>query len=156
MPLTPDATVVTIYNHQQVRQLPDGLLARWESAARRAVPLVLSQAKGGGTALELLDEVEVSVVDDATIADVHLRFMDIPGATDVITFDHGEIHVSVETAARQAAEFGTDFESELMLYIVHGLVHLAGHEDGTDAGREEMERIQRQVMDEVWAEVWPE
>ena len=67
-----------------------------------------------------LDEVEVSFVDDETIADLHLQYMQIPGPTDVITFAHGEIHISVETAKAQASEYANDFERELMLYIVHG------------------------------------
>jgi len=67
--------------------------------------LVLELATDPVSALTQIQEVEVSLVDDVTIADVHLRFMDIPGATDVITFDHGEIHISVETARQQAMEF---------------------------------------------------
>ncbi len=53
-----------------------------------------------------LDEVEVSVVSDRVIARVHRHFLEVPGATDVITFAHGEIVLSATTAARQARENG--------------------------------------------------
>jgi probable rRNA maturation factor len=84
-------------------------------------------AKGG--ALEGLAEIEVSVVSDRAIAEVHERFMSIAGATDVITFEHGEIVIGAQTAARQAREYGQGIEEELGLYIIHGLLHLNGHDD---------------------------
>ena len=127
-----------------------GLLARLELCGRSAVPEVLKVAKDAAAVLGKLDEVEISLLDDETIADVHLRFMDIPGATDVITFDHGEIHLSVETAKSQAAEYGNHFEQELMLYIVHGLLHLAGHEDATDEGRALMDELQQSILAVIW------
>ena len=111
--------------------------------------MVLAVAKTNNSALTQLDEVEISLVDDTTIADVHMRFMDVPGATDVITFDHGEIHISVETAHSQACEFANDFERELMLYVVHGLLHLAGHEDASDEGRATMDELQQKLLNEV-------
>src|SRR4051812_40869865 len=46
----------------------------------------------------LAAEVEVTIVSDKTIARVHLDFMGLPEATDVITFHHGEIVASAETA----------------------------------------------------------
>ena len=76
--------------------------------------------------------------------------MNIAGATDVITFDHGEIHISVETAQRQAAEYFQDFEKEIMLYILHGLLHLAGHEDASDAGYAAMDLHQNELLSRVW------
>ncbi len=143
---------ISVYNHQSVVDIASSLLTRFESSAQRALPKVLDVAKTNDSALTQLDEVgvEVSLVDDTTIADVHMRFMDVPGATDVITFDHGEIHISVETAQSQACEFGNDFERELMLYVVHGLLHLAGHEDASDEGRATMDELQQRVLNEVW------
>ena len=141
---------LTVYCHQEVICLSSELLQRLESAGCEALPKVLEMAVYPDSVLSRLSEVEVSFIDDATIADVHLRFMDIPGATDVITFDHGEIHISVETAQRQAAEFGHDFERELMLYMVHGLLHLAGHEDATDIGRSTMDKLQHSILNQVW------
>lgn len=141
---------ISVYNHQDVVEISSDLLTRLESSAQRAIPKVLAVAKINDSALTQLDEVEVSLVNDATIADVHMRFMDVVGATDVITFDHGEIHISVETAQSQACEFANDFERELMLYVVHGLMHLAGHEDASDEGRAMMDELQQRVLNEVW------
>ena len=141
---------LTVYSHQDVIELSDQLLGRLEVAGRVAMPKVLAVALHSGSALASLEEVEVSFVDDDTIADVHQRFMAIPGATDVITFDHGEIHISVETAQQQALEFGNSFERELMLYIIHGLLHLAGYEDAAQPDRERMDRLQQAILTEVW------
>lgn len=141
---------ISVYCHQDVISIPDEFMERFQQAALRALPHVLEVALLPGSPLVQLDEVEVSLVDDATIADVHLRFMDIPGATDVITFDHGEIHISVETTRSQAEEFGNDFERELMLYIIHGLLHLSGHEDASEAGLTMMNRHQQEILEKVW------
>ncbi|MGJ8677365.1 MAG: rRNA maturation RNase YbeY [Akkermansiaceae bacterium] len=141
---------LNIYSHQDAVALSDALLIRLKLAARGALPITLAHAASENSALSTLNEVEVSIVDDETIADVHVRFMDIEGATDVITFDHGEIHISVETAQAQAIEYGNDYERELMLYIVHGLLHLAGHEDASDEGNALMDRLQQEILSQVW------
>ena len=139
-----------VFNHQEVIVISDELIDLLESSAVRALPYVLKAARTVGSVLTNLQEVEVSLVDDATIADVHVRFMDIAGATDIITFDHGEIHISVETAREQAEEFDNNFERELMLYIIHGLLHLAGHEDATPEGLAQMNDLQQSILGQVW------
>ena len=141
---------IMVYNHQQVISLSDELLELFQVAAQDALPLVLELATDPVSALTQIQEVEVSLVDDVTIADVHLRFMDIPGATDVITFDHGEIHISVETARQQAMEFENGYERELMLYIIHGLLHLAGHEDASETGLALMNDYQQRILNQIW------
>lgn len=142
--------VFAIYCHQEVISISDDLLEALQSAGNAAIPLALEIALSSHSALSKLEEVEVSLIDDSTIADVHLQFMDIPGATDVITFDHGEIHISVETARQQAMEYGNAFERELMLYIIHGLLHLAGYEDATESDRLRMDRLQQNILSKVW------
>ncbi len=104
---------------------------------------------GKGTALEGVGEVEVSVVSDTRIAEVHLRFMGIAGATDVITFEHGEIVISAETAARQAGEYGTGLEREMGLYVVHGLLHLNGYDDMTEEDAARMRGAQEAILTRV-------
>lgn len=100
-------------------------------------------------ALCQLPEVEVAIVSDAVIAKVHVDFMDIPGATDVITFEHGEIVISAETAASYATDHGHTADEELALYIVHGLLHLNGFDDTTAAAKKRMFRVQ----DKIWAKL---
>lgn len=141
---------LSLYVHQDKIELGQDLMQRLELAGQASVPKALELALSDDSALSRLDEVEVSFIDDDTIADIHVRFMDIPGATDVITFDHGEIHISVETARQQADEFGNAFERELMLYVIHGLLHLAGYEDASDSDRARMDRLQEQILKDVW------
>lgn len=97
-------------------------------------------------ALRDLEEVEVSIVSDRVIADVHMRFMNIPGATDVITFEHGEIIMSAQTAQHYGASYGHSVDEELALYIVHGLLHLNGYEDGTAREATVMRRVQERIL----------
>ncbi|HXB62551.1 MAG TPA: rRNA maturation RNase YbeY, partial [Acidobacteriaceae bacterium] len=46
----------------------------------------------------------------------------------------GDIAISLETAARQAAEFGHSLQSEVKILLLHGLLHLNGMDHETDAG----------------------
>ncbi len=100
-------------------------------------------------ALKRLALTEVAVVSDAVIARVHRQFMGIPGATDVITFGHGEIVVSADTARRCATEHGHGVIEELALYIIHGLLHLNGYDDIAPRDRARMHRMQ----DRIWRRV---
>ena len=93
-----------------------------------------------------LSELSVVLVSDRRIAELHRRFMNIAGATDVLTFQHGEIVASVETAQRNAARFGCSVDEEIQRYIVHGFLHLLGLNDKTAAERETMERAQEKVL----------
>lgn len=96
-----------------------------------------------------LPEVSVVLVSDRRIAEIHRQFMADPTPTDVITFDHGEIVISTETAKRQARQFRTSLEDELRLYLVHGLLHLCGFDDKTRQGAAEMKRVQEKVLSTI-------
>jgi len=72
--------------------------------------------------------------------------MNIPGATDVITFQHGEIFVSVETALRQARRYRSSVEKEIKLYLVHGLLHLEGFDDTSAVKARAMESAQTRLL----------
>lgn len=106
----------------------------------------------GKFALQQLAEVEVTIVSDAVIAKVHVDFMDIPGATDVITFDHGEIVISAETGALYAKEHGHSVSEELALYIIHGLLHLNGYDDTTAAAKKRMFKVQDRIWERIRGE----
>jgi rRNA maturation RNase YbeY len=99
--------------------------------------------------IRLPEEVGVVLVSDARISRINRDFLGIDGATDVITFHHGEIFISVETAERQAREFSTTFLEEIHLYIVHGLLHLAGFDDRTERGRKRMTATQQKIVYEI-------
>jgi probable rRNA maturation factor len=117
-----------------------------ESFAERALQLCKALPRNGTSALSSLRKVYVLVVSDRKISDLHRRFMQISGPTDVITFEHGELFINAEAARRQAKIFGTTFERELRLYIVHGLLHLPGFDDKTSVGAREMKRIQERIL----------
>ena len=93
-----------------------------------------------------LEEIEISLVDDEVIADVHGQFLDDPTPTDVITFPHGEILVSVETAKKAGPEHGLSMRDETLLYIIHGLLHLNGHTDLSEPERAEMHVAQERIL----------
>lgn len=120
--------------------------ASLEKFARKALPLCLKSRKAKVTDLTKLREVFVLIVSDRRMASLHRQFLNESGPTDVITFAHGEIFISAETARRHARSFRNSLERELRLYIVHGLLHLHGFDDRSrkDAGR--MKKIQEQIL----------
>ncbi len=93
-----------------------------------------------------LEIVEVAFVDDAEIARVHGEFLGDPTPTDVISFDHGEILISVDTAERQAAAEGEILDRELALYLIHGILHLAGFDDREERERQRMKDEQERIL----------
>jgi probable rRNA maturation factor len=97
----------------------------------------------------------VSVVSDQRMARLHKRFCGVTGPTDVLTFQHGEIVISAETASRHARKFRSSLDQELRLYILHGLLHLCGYDDVTARERARMERVQRSLLKKAMLEARP-
>jgi len=97
----------------------------------------------------------VTIISDEAIAEVHEKFMHIPGATDVITFEHGEIVISVDTAKRYAREYKQPLARELLLYIIHGLLHLNGYDDRQPVDAARMKRVQTEILRTVLDEAAP-
>lgn len=117
---------------------------------RLALPSCLQAAAVHPGVLADLHEVEVNLVSDEVIAGVHDQFMGDATATDVITFHHGEIFISVDTAEREGESFGHGIQKEALLYLIHGLLHLNGHEDKEPNERAVMKEIQEGILEEVW------
>lgn len=122
-----------LYDHLEEGRINPCVMEALSSALNACLPSVLMLPEGPVPVLSGLEEVEISVVDDEAIREVHTRFLDDPTATDVITFPHGdgvgEIIVSYDTAVRQAEEFNEPVFRELFRYMVHGLLHLHGYID---------------------------
>ena len=137
----------SLYDHQRVLALDLRFLT---GLAGRALPLVMGVPGEGVSVLGGLEEVEVSFLMDEAMGRVHGEFLGDAAPTDVMTFLHGEILISTETAVRQAGEYGTVPLREVALYLIHGLLHLHGHEDGTAAGFERMRELQEGVLEAVW------
>lgn len=134
---------ITVCNRQ--RRVAVGL-PMLQQFADAALTECLTLRGRGQDVLAKIGEVNVVLVSDRRIAELHRRFLNEPGPTDVITFQHGEIVISVETARRQSRRFGTSLEHELRLYITHGLLHLRGFDDKTAAGAAEMKRVQEKIV----------
>ncbi len=141
---------VIIGNHQEVIPISTKWLTAMETISEKAAQLALEHTTSDDAPLAHLATIEVALVDDATSARVHQDFMNIDGATDVITFHHGEIVIGTEVAERQAAEYSEPLSRELLRYYIHGLLHLAGHEDEDPDEHKAMEKIQEEIVADIW------
>ncbi len=82
-------------------------------------------------------ELSIALVDDSTIRELNLKYLNHDWETDVISFvlDEspgsltGQLIVSTDTAQRVSLEIESTFEAELALYVVHGTLHLVGFDD---------------------------
>lgn len=138
--------LLELYNHQEAQPV---FLDHWAAIAQSALPHALAAATVSEAPLCHLEIVEISLVSDDAIAQVHGDFMDDPTPTDVITFHHGEILISLDTAQRQALEHGEGYEREVARYIVHGLLHLAGWNDLEPAERKAMHEVQEKILHRI-------
>ena len=116
---------------------------RWETFVNEAL-IVLPVSESGAT---------VSFVSDRTMSKLNRRWRDKRGTTDVLSFPAeqnefeklqglslGDVVISVDQAARQAAENKLQLDEEIAQLILHGLIHLCGFDHGTDDG--EMNRLE--------------
>jgi probable rRNA maturation factor len=117
-----------------------------EEFAANAVRVCLQIDKSKPTDLTKLREVFVLLISDRRMASLHRQFLHGVGPTDVMTFQHGEIFISVETARRNASRYGNSLARELRLYIVHGLLHMHGFDDRNEINAQKMETTQRRIL----------
>lgn len=96
-----------------------------------------------------LEEIGIVLVSDPRIAALHNEFMSDPTPTDVITFLHGEIVISAETARREARRRGLRIPEEVARYAVHGLLHLAGWSDSDTGAAADMRAMQEKILRRV-------
>ncbi|MFZ0831495.1 MAG: rRNA maturation RNase YbeY [Mycobacterium sp.] len=116
-------------------------------------------------------ELSMVLLDSNSMADLHMRWMDLPGPTDVMSFPMdelepggrpdapepgpavlGDIVLCPEFAAEQAAAAGHSLGHELALLTIHGVLHLLGFDHGEPAEEKEMFALQRQLLEEWVAE----
>lgn len=140
---------LTLHNRQRAIRVD---LVALQAFARRVLEACHKFPGKNANGLASLDDLSVILVSDRRMADLHRRFLHLRGPTDVITFQHGEIFVSAETARKQARRLGTSLEFELRLYITHGLLHLHGFDDKTAAAAAEMARVQKKLVASVLLE----
>ena len=117
-----------------------------EEFAMRAVLRCRQIRKRVATDLMKLHEIFILLVSDRRISSLHREFLGKTGPTDVLTFQHGEILISVERAQDHARQFGNSLNEELKLYIVHGLLHLHGFDDRQKSDARKMEVLQQRIL----------
>ena len=84
--------------------------------------------------------------DDETILATNREFLQHDYYPDIITFDYstprrvsGDMVISLDTVATNAAGLGADYHRELLRVIIHGVLHLCGINDKGPGEREIME-----------------
>lgn len=87
------------------------------------------------------EDIEVLVTSDLEIARMNLKFMDLPGPTNVLSFPlevdqdtgiSGSIVLSAHALQREANLYAQNPSEYCLRLIVHGLLHLAGKEHGLE------------------------
>ncbi|MEI9906982.1 MAG: rRNA maturation RNase YbeY [Actinomycetota bacterium] len=86
-------------------------------------------------------DLNVLLVDKTEMTEMHIKWMDEPGPTDVLSFPMdevrpnfpdeailGDIVLCPEVAEGQARAAGHSQEHELSILAVHGLLHLVGYD----------------------------
>jgi probable rRNA maturation factor len=117
-----------------------------ENFAQKAATQCLRLPQRKKTDLEQLPAISVLLVSNRRMTAWHRRYMNQSGPTDVITFQHGEIFIGVETAVRNARAFGNTLGRELRLYIVHGLLHLHGFDDRDETSTRKMRLAEKKIL----------
>ena len=103
----------------------------------RALSLFAARAQ---RALRLSGEVNVRIASNRELQALNRRFRKKDKPTDVLSFPSampklaGDIAISADIAAANAAAIGHSTEIELKILILHGLLHLAGYDHETDNG----------------------
>ena len=108
-----------------------------KETSARALSLFATRAQH---ALGLPGEVNIYVTSSREMQDLNRRYRRKNKPTDVLSFPSkapgiaGDIAISLEIAAANAADIGHSLATEVKVLILHGLLHLAGHDHETDGG----------------------
>jgi probable rRNA maturation factor len=111
-------------------------------------------------ALELNPECDlnISFVEDEYMTELHIKWMDEPGTTDVLSFPMdmpeqpgevvtlGDIVISPVVAAAQALNQGHSTEHEIYILATHGLLHIIGYDHADKADEKVMFALQEKIV----------
>ncbi|MHB8146428.1 MAG: rRNA maturation RNase YbeY [Vulcanimicrobiaceae bacterium] len=140
-----------IYYRNRVRA--SGVEAR--SLKQTAIALLEALDEGGST-------LSLTLVSDAEIRTLNREHRGKDAPTDVLSFPlfepgeevagHallermlGDIVISIDTARRQAADYGAPLQSELERLLIHGMLHLLGYDHMEPPERARMEAEERRL-----------
>ncbi len=110
-------------------------------------------------------ELAISLVDVEEITELHVRWMDLPGPTDVLSFPMdelrvpqpgetpepgmlGDVVICPQVAAEQGELAGHGLAGELELLLTHGILHLLGHDHAEPEEHALMFGLQDQLLAE--------
>lgn len=113
-------------------------------------------------------DLNVILIDEQAMAELHKSWMDLDGPTDVMSFPMdelrpappgvdpqegmlGDIVVCPSVASEQAHQAGHATMEEVLLLVTHGILHLLGYDHGTEEERTEMFSLQRRLLLEFLA-----
>jgi probable rRNA maturation factor len=110
--------------------------------------------------LKLNPECEVNLVfvDENEMTELHIKWMDEPGPTDVLSFPMdmpaapgdavtlGDIVIAPTVAARQAATSGHSAEHEIFILAAHGLLHILGYDHANKEDEKVMFALQEDLV----------
>ena len=113
--------------------------------------------------MELNPECEISLtfVDVQEMEELHIKWMDEPGSTDVLSFPMdmpetegevvtlGDIMISPTFAAAQALTAGHSAEHEIYILATHGLLHIIGYDHAEPEEEKIMFALQESIV-EKW------
>ncbi len=115
--------------------------------------------------MELNPECEISLtfVDPREMEELHIKWMDEPGPTDVLSFPMdmpekrgdivtlGDIVIAPAVAAKQALEAGHSTEHEIYILATHGLLHILGYDHADPDEEKVMFALQEKIVKE-WSQ----
>jgi probable rRNA maturation factor len=111
-------------------------------------------------ALELNPDCDLNIafVEDDYMTELHIKWMDEPGTTDVLSFPMdmpeepgeavtlGDIVISPVVAAAQAISQGHSTEHEIYILATHGLLHIIGYDHADTADEKIMFELQEKIV----------
>ncbi len=117
--------------------------------------------------LHPLVDVGVIFVDEAPMTDLHGRWMDEPGPTDVLSFPMdelrpgseemlsaegvlGDVVICPQVARRQAEVAGHEEINEILMLLTHGMLHLVGFDHAEPEEEKEMFALQKELLDSFY------
>jgi probable rRNA maturation factor len=111
-------------------------------------------------ALDLNPECDLNIafVEDDYMTELHIKWMDEPGTTDVLSFPMdmpeepgevvtlGDIVISPVVAAAQALTQGHSTEHEIYILATHGLLHIIGYDHADKNEEKVMFDLQEKIV----------
>ena len=147
---------VFLNNLQEKFEVGADLTELLEKAAESAL------AVGGYTGQ---GEVSLVLTDDSYIHELNRDYRGVDRPTDVLSFAQnegeqveaaeeaeellGDVIISLETAQRQALEYGHGFDREVSFLTVHGVLHLLGYDHMEEDDRTVMRGKEEAAMEQL-------